>query len=134
MHVVLLGVAVALNGAAYGWRRVEQLVNLVVVVADPGHFALLQVGAADLDRLPLELIVPRTVDASVENLDHGAGIAVVMDGRVVASWPDLQNEWDARRVALVAAVSQCYGDGDEHAAIPSCSPALCEDMSHSYPW
>ena len=102
VFAIRLCVLVALDGDANPITVVVQLVDLVVVRADPCHVAFVErvVRIAFDAFVIVQAIEIRCSDFSVEDFDDGESVSVIVDGRSVFSWPYLHDVWHARRLAL----------------------------------
>lgn len=104
VNLITLLELVTLKRDTHGLSWVLQLVDLVLLLAQPRHIALFQYDrVSDLYRLPVILngIIPRALNTAVQHLDDGGRLAVVVDGRGVAWGPDFHDVRDTRGVALV---------------------------------
>jgi hypothetical protein len=104
VFVIALCILVALDGDANPITVVVQLVDLVVVRADPCHVAfVVRVVRIAFDAFVIvQAIEIRCSDFSVEDFDDGESVSVVVDGRSVFSGPYLHDVWHAGRLALTS--------------------------------
>ena len=92
MKIVIASVLIALNGGAVVARSVIlQLVGLVPVRGDPRDIFLINSQSFDVGTFtaPHVFIIDMDVNASMDHLDHGMGVTVIVNGTVVTNRPYL---------------------------------------------